>query len=142
VKSISTKNARWPPPGIHRARIERSARAGEPPLRPSAGQRHVTLRLDLINVHLRCVMCHIHELFAKRPAQRIAPTVRGVLARSRRSRATSSSRGDEPLMSPHFETIIRDLARAIQKCGSVFARTACLLSDKLAEAIIAANTYM
>src|SRR5450432_4001424 len=105
-----------------------------------AGTRHVTLRLDLINkCNLRCVMCHYsNEAFAKRPAQRIAPeqfaAFFGPLAPVTRDVVLSC--GDEPLMSPHFETIIRELATRDPEVRIRFCTNGMLLSEKIAEAII------
>lgn len=111
-----------------------------------ARQRGLTLRLDLINkCNLRCVMCHYsNEDFARRPVQRIAPeqfaaffepiapVVRDVML----------SCGDEPLMSPHFEAIIRELAARDPEVRIRFCTNAMLLTEKIAAAIIAARVYM
>jgi MoaA/NifB/PqqE/SkfB family radical SAM enzyme len=111
-----------------------------------AGTRHVTLRLDLINkCNLRCVMCHYsNEIFSKRPAQRIAPEQFAAFFDpiAPVTRDVVLSCGDEPLMSPHFETIIRDLAARDPEVRIRFCTNGMLLSEKIAEAIIAANTYM
>jgi MoaA/NifB/PqqE/SkfB family radical SAM enzyme len=111
-----------------------------------ASRRHVTLRLDLINkCNLRCVMCHYsNELFSKRPAQRIAPEQFAAFFDpiAPVTRDVVLSCGDEPLMSPHFETIIRELATRDPEVRIRFCTNGMLMSEKIAEAIIAANTYM
>jgi len=111
-----------------------------------AGRRHLTLRMDLINkCNLRCVMCHYsNEDFAKRPAQRIAPeqfaSFFDLIAPITRDVVLSC--GDEPLMSPHFEAIVRHLAIRDPEVRIRFCTNGMLLSEKIAEAIIAANTYL
>ncbi|MSU69188.1 MAG: radical SAM protein [Opitutaceae bacterium] len=111
-----------------------------------ASRRHITLRLDLINkCNLRCVMCHYsNEAFSKRPAQRIAPEQFAAFFDpiAPATRDVVLSCGDEPLMSPHFETIIRELAQRDPEVRIRFCTNGMLLSDKLAAAIIAANVYM
>ena len=111
-----------------------------------AGRRHVTLRLDLINkCNLRCVMCHYsNELFSKRPAQRIAPEQFAAFFDpiAPVTREVVLSCGDEPLMSPHFEAILGELAARDPEVRVRFCTNAMLLSEKIAQAIIAAHTYL
>lgn len=111
-----------------------------------ASRRKLWLRLDLINkCNLRCVMCHYsNEEFSRRPVQRIvpeqffsfyeplAPIVREVVL----------SCGDEPLMSPYFETIIREIAVRDPEVKIRFCTNAMLLSRKIADGIIAANVHL
>lgn len=111
-----------------------------------AARRQLTLRLDLINkCNLRCVMCHYsNEDFAKRPVQRIAPdqffgffdSIAPV------TRDVVLSCGDEPLMSPHFETIVREIAARDPEVRMRFCTNGMLMSEKIAHAIIDANIYM
>jgi MoaA/NifB/PqqE/SkfB family radical SAM enzyme len=111
-----------------------------------ATRRHLTLRLDLINkCNLRCVMCHYsNEIFSKRPAQRIAPEKFSAFFDpiAPITRDVVLSCGDEPLMSPHFETIIRELGTRDPEVRIRFCTNGMLLSEKIAEAIIAANTHL
>jgi len=111
-----------------------------------ARERHLTLRLDLINkCNLRCVMCHYsNESIAKRPAQRIEP---GQFAAyfdpiAPLTRDVVLSCGDEPLMSPHFETIIRELAARDPEVRIIFCTNAMLLSEKLAAAIVETKVHL
>lgn len=111
-----------------------------------ARQRHLTLRLDLINkCNLRCVMCHYSdEGISKRPAQKIsleqfasffdpiAPVTRDVVL----------SCGDEPLMSPHFEAILQHISTIDPEVRIRFCTNGMLLTEKNADAIIAANVYL
>ena len=103
-------------------------------------RRGLTLRLDLVNkCNLRCVMCHYSDdRVFKRPARHItpgqffeffediAPDVREVVL----------SCGDEPLVSPHFQPIIRELARLHPDVEIVFSTNAMLLNERAARAII------
>lgn len=111
-----------------------------------ARRRHLTLRLDLINkCNLRCVMCHYsNESIAMRPAKRIAPEQFAAFFDpiAPLTRDVMLSCGDEPLMSPHFETIIRDLAARDPDVRIFFCTNGMLLSERIAEAIVAANVYM
>ena len=110
-----------------------------------ARERHLTLRLDLINkCNLRCVMCHYsNDAFFKRPAQRIAPEqflsffdpIAAV------TRDVMLSCGDEPLLSPHFETILRALAARDPEVRIRFCTNAMLLTEKIAAAIVAARVH-
>lgn len=110
-----------------------------------ARQRWLTLRLDLINkCNLRCVMCHYSdEKIAKRPAQRIAPEKFAAFFDpiAPITREVVLSCGDEPLMSPHFEQIVRELAARDPEIRIRFCTNAMLLNEKLAEAIIASRVY-
>ncbi len=111
-----------------------------------ARQRHLTLRLDLINkCNLRCVMCYYSDdAISKRPAQRVAPEQFAAwfepLAPITRDVVLSC--GDEPLMSPHFETIIRWLAANAPEVRIIFCTNGMLLSEKNVAAIIAARVYL
>lgn len=110
-----------------------------------AARRHVWLRLDLINrCNLRCVMCHYSNAdFRQRPVQRIepgeffaffdpiAPIVREVVL----------SCGDEPLMSPHFESIVREIAARDPEIGIRFCTNGMLLTEKIADTLVAANVH-
>jgi len=110
-----------------------------------ARERRLTLRLDLINkCNLRCVMCHYsNEAIAGRPAQRItpeqfaaffapiAPMVREVVL----------SCGDEPLMSPHFEAILRELATRDPAVRIVFCTNGMLMNARISAAIVAARVH-
>jgi MoaA/NifB/PqqE/SkfB family radical SAM enzyme len=105
-----------------------------------ARERRLTLRLDLINkCNLRCVMCHYSDPeVALRPAQRIspaqfdsffeplAPMVRDVVL----------SCGDEPLMSPHFEEIVRTLAARAPRVRISFCTNAMLMGGRAVRAIV------
>jgi len=111
-----------------------------------ARQRWLTLRLDLINkCNLRCVMCHYsNDEISKRPAQRISPEQFGAffapIAPAVRDVVLSCA--DEPLMSPHFEAILGELAARDPEVRVRFCTNAMLLSEKIAQAIIAAHTYL
>ena len=111
-----------------------------------ARERHLTLRLDLINkCNLRCVMCHYsNETIAKRPAQRIAPEQFAAFFDpiAPLTRDVVLSCGDEPLMSPHFETILRDLSARDSEVRIIFCTNAMLLGEKTAAAIMAAGVYL
>jgi MoaA/NifB/PqqE/SkfB family radical SAM enzyme len=111
-----------------------------------ARERRLTLRLDLINkCNLRCVMCHYsNEDFARRPVQRITPEqffgFFDTIAPFTRDVVLSC--GDEPLMTPHFEPIMRQIAARDPEVRIRFCTNGMLLSEKLAEAVVAANVYM
>ncbi|HEX2851867.1 MAG TPA: radical SAM protein [Opitutaceae bacterium] len=111
-----------------------------------ARRRHLTLRLDLINkCNLRCVMCHYaDEGISKRPAQRVSPEQFAdwfePLAPITRDVVLSC--GDEPLMSPHFDTIVRSIAARDPEVRIRFCTNGMLMSEKISEAIIAARVYL
>lgn len=109
-------------------------------------KRGLTLRLDLVNkCNLRCVMCHYSDdRVFKRPARHItpgqffaffedlAPDVREVVL----------SCGDEPLISPHFQPIIRELARLHPEVEIVFSTNAMLLNEGAARAIVGSGVSL
>jgi MoaA/NifB/PqqE/SkfB family radical SAM enzyme len=105
-----------------------------------ARKRGLTLRLDLINkCNLRCVMCHYSdsEIF-KRPVRHItaaqfeaffediAPDVREVVL----------SCGDEPLISPNLEPVLRYLSSRHPEVEVVFTTNAMLLNERAARMIV------
>jgi MoaA/NifB/PqqE/SkfB family radical SAM enzyme len=111
-----------------------------------ARQPYLTLRLDLINkCNLRCVMCYYSDdKISKRPAQRVSPEqfASWFEPLAPLTRDVVLSCGDEPLMSPHFETIIRWLAAKAPDARIIFCTNGMLLSAKNAEAIIASRVYL
>lgn len=111
-----------------------------------ARRRHLTLRLDLINkCNLRCVMCHYaDEGISKRPAQRVSPEqfANWFEPLAPITRDVVLSCGDEPLMSPHFDTIVRSIAARDPEVRIRFCTNGMLLSEKISEAIISARVYL
>jgi len=110
-----------------------------------ARRRHMTLRLDLINkCNLRCVMCHYsNESIAGRPAQRITPEQFASFFDSVAPmvRDAMLSCGDEPLMSPHFEAIVRHIAARDPEVRITFCTNGMLLTERIAGVIMAANVH-
>ncbi len=111
-----------------------------------ARDRHLVLRLDLINkCNLRCVMCHYsNEDFGKRPVQRINPDQFAAFFDPLASLTLDAvlSCGDEPLMSPHFEAIIRHIANKDPRVRIRFCTNGMLLTEKISSAIVAANVHL
>jgi len=111
-----------------------------------ARSRQLTLRLDLINkCNLRCVMCHYSdEAFARRPVQRITPEQFSSWFEPLApiTKEVVLSCGDEPLMSPHFEAILRELAARDPEVRIQFCTNGMLLTEKLARAIVAARVEL
>lgn len=107
--------------------------------------RGLILRLDLINkCNLRCVMCHYSdEAIALRPAQRIAPEtfIAWFESVAPLLQEVVLSCGDEPLMSPHFEEILRYLGSRHPEVRIRFCTNAMLLSERIADAIVAAKVH-
>ena len=111
-----------------------------------AARPGLTVRLDIVNkCNLRCVMCHYaDERVFKRPAQHItpeqfaaffaplAPAVREVVL----------SCGDEPLVSPHFEAIVRYLADQHPHVEVLFSTNGMLFSERHARTVIASGAAL
>ncbi len=100
----------------------------------------ITLRLDIINkCNLRCIMCHYsNSAYFKRKARRIsldefkdffdsiAPMVKDIML----------SCSDEPLLSPHFLTIVEHIATNFPHVEMEFCTNAMLLNENIRRGII------
>jgi MoaA/NifB/PqqE/SkfB family radical SAM enzyme len=143
VRKADTVPALVPPPAL--ATVD-PALAGalleERLLAGLARERRLTLRLDLINkCNLRCVMCHYSdERIALRPAQRMEPEQFAAFfdPLAPMTREVVLSCGDEPLMSPHFERIVRDLAARDPEVRITFCTNGMLLGERIARTIVEA----
>ncbi len=128
-----------PPPSV----LEASRRAHDVETRVRialAGQRALTLRLDIVNkCNLRCVMCHysVDDIF-RRPARSVTPeqfeTWFAPLANHVHEVMLSCA--DEPLMSRHFGDILRLLRRIAPHVAIRFCTNATLLTAQTARLIV------
>ncbi len=90
-------------------------------------------------------MCHYSDAaFAKRPVSRIGPEqfAAWFAPLAPMTRDVVLSCGDEPLMSPHFETILRELAERDPEVRIRFCTNGTLMTEKIARAIVAANVHL
>jgi MoaA/NifB/PqqE/SkfB family radical SAM enzyme len=105
----------------------------------TSGRRFLHLELDIVNkCNLRCVMCY-HSLEATRRARTVylSPEDFGRVAARLLPHAhrLSLSLGNEPLMSPHFESILRIVA-PYQVPNINFFTNGLLLNERNIDAIV------